>query len=549
MADGWWNLNGAITSCVAAYQPIGAASYAASLSNLNNPGTNDAVALIAPEWDATNGWKFSSDALETNIVPSDGYSVIIRYSNAVNNSSSFMLSSLNPTPACYFELDPYLSSNMRFLYGNKAPAVSNGGKDNGVMAMTNVYGYYNGSPVVNFSGYTWSGTMATIRIGERNVNNAGGDNFTGYVQAVAIYNTNIDSYVSALTTAISGLPLTSVGLTATDFTLNTVIFDAPTLEVAAIPVDITAKDYTLSAMTFDTPTLDVAPVACRTLTIDAESRGLEIEAELRGIKIDCEGVTVYGEDYTYIDLTGSDLTLAQITLETPTLAIYLPAGVLFVFDDALTSQLSTAYPMLATAGIKGTIYVITGTVGDSGYLTWDNLETLNSDGWDIANHTATHPDLTTLTQEQVETEIETARDALNAHGFTGASRHVAYPYGNYNATVTTAMASALMKSGRIVGPDMVGTDPNVDGRYSLEDYNIQKSVSSATVISGIDAGIAAGKFPILMFHRILETESGQTDWSTAKFQAVIDHIILNGYQAYTISELEGLLNYYHGIME
>lgn len=31
---GWWDLNGTITGCVAAYQPKGAASYAASKVNL-----------------------------------------------------------------------------------------------------------------------------------------------------------------------------------------------------------------------------------------------------------------------------------------------------------------------------------------------------------------------------------------------------------------------------------------------------------------------------------------------------------------------------------
>ena len=50
----WYDL---LTNGLAAFQPLGAASYAASKSNLLNPGTNDAVDGTAyPTWDASYGW-------------------------------------------------------------------------------------------------------------------------------------------------------------------------------------------------------------------------------------------------------------------------------------------------------------------------------------------------------------------------------------------------------------------------------------------------------------------------------------------------------------
>ena len=42
----WWVVAG--RTCVVAYQPKGAATYAASLVNLANPGTYDAVEVDAP---------------------------------------------------------------------------------------------------------------------------------------------------------------------------------------------------------------------------------------------------------------------------------------------------------------------------------------------------------------------------------------------------------------------------------------------------------------------------------------------------------------------
>lgn len=60
----WWEVPG--KTCVAAYQPKGAASYAASKTNLANPGTYDAANGAAyPHWDATNGWMFDAGKAQT----------------------------------------------------------------------------------------------------------------------------------------------------------------------------------------------------------------------------------------------------------------------------------------------------------------------------------------------------------------------------------------------------------------------------------------------------------------------------------------------------
>jgi len=81
---GWWDLNGTITSCVAAYQPKGAASYAASLADLSGTG-NNATEGTAPGWDVSYGWSFvgaNSQFLKTGIIPTaQTYSYFIRYSD------------------------------------------------------------------------------------------------------------------------------------------------------------------------------------------------------------------------------------------------------------------------------------------------------------------------------------------------------------------------------------------------------------------------------------------------------------------------------------
>ena len=83
-----WYLSGGIlaANCIAAYQPKGAASLAASYVNLANPGTYDAAPVVAPTWDAVNGWVGDgTQYLNTGVVPAANYSMFVRFSGAPQN--------------------------------------------------------------------------------------------------------------------------------------------------------------------------------------------------------------------------------------------------------------------------------------------------------------------------------------------------------------------------------------------------------------------------------------------------------------------------------
>ena len=82
--SGWWDGNGTISGCVAAYQPIGAADLAASYSNKANPGTYDLSVkggYAAPGFSSASGWTYSASGkiLTTGITnPGAGWSAIAR---------------------------------------------------------------------------------------------------------------------------------------------------------------------------------------------------------------------------------------------------------------------------------------------------------------------------------------------------------------------------------------------------------------------------------------------------------------------------------------
>ena len=205
--DSWW-LTGGIpaANCIGAYQPISAADYATSKSNLANPGTYDATEGVAPTFSAVNGWVHEeNDYLKSGVVPADNFSAIVRYSNAINDSSSYLFGALQATPSRYFELNPNRNGDMRFLYGDQILTISGGGEVAGVAAITPTHGYFDGVSVGNIPAYTWNAITLDIWLGIRHA--AAGPTGSSFknIQAAAFYNIDIASYVAGLTTAMNAL--------------------------------------------------------------------------------------------------------------------------------------------------------------------------------------------------------------------------------------------------------------------------------------------------------------------------------------------------------
>lgn len=194
---GWWDLNGTITSCVAAYQPKGAASYAASLVNLTGNSTYDATEVVAPTWASASGWEFDNtaegfDVGLTGLTPSST-TVIARYwrpASGLYGRAIFLAG----TNLRYYVLE----NNMYFWGSANYQSVTSGGGDQ-IAAVAGYKAYLNGS-FTNDLDTSKTGTMTATKIGQTY-----SDGTAVYLYALAIYNSDISSSVSALTAAMAAL--------------------------------------------------------------------------------------------------------------------------------------------------------------------------------------------------------------------------------------------------------------------------------------------------------------------------------------------------------
>lgn len=121
--------------------------------------------------------------------------------------------------------------------------------------------------------------------------------------------------------------------------------------------------------------------------------------------------------------------------------------VALTFDDAYLSVLQEAAPRLREYGFPYTVFVNTGAIGQSGYMSWDQLETLAAEpGVTIANHSEDHGHLARRPEEseqhwqqRISRSLDQARQTLEQRlGETAPL--FAYPYGEFDQGLQRAVA-------------------------------------------------------------------------------------------------------------
>lgn len=210
----WWDLDGALTSCVAAYQSKGAASYAASKVNLVNSGTYGLTdGSTYPSWTADNGWLFAtntakSDHLITSITPTSTWTVIVRYANLESEVNAAIGTVSDDDMG--FSLLPYSKIYALRNHWQQATVTDKvkGSANAGVTALAGVYCYTDGTLKLTLTDAQSVTYQYPFFIGCKNtkgtaVFNAG---TAGNLYACAFYNATLTAQnIADLTTAMNAL--------------------------------------------------------------------------------------------------------------------------------------------------------------------------------------------------------------------------------------------------------------------------------------------------------------------------------------------------------
>ena len=76
--------------------------------------------------------------------------------------------------------------------------------------------------------------------------------------------------------------------------------------------------------------------------------------------------------------------------------------IILTFDDSRKSQFSYAVPIMDQCGFKATFFSVYDFLGqDNTRMTWDDIATLQKNGYDIESHTMDHQDLTKMSVSEL----------------------------------------------------------------------------------------------------------------------------------------------------
>ena len=106
------------------------------------------------------------------------------------------------------------------------------------------------------------------------------------------------------------------------------------------------------------------------------------------------------------------------------------------FDGPYDGQFTYAYPVMKERGLFATVYCTSDWIGTANHTDWHQMRKMDAGGIeDIQNHSMNHANLTSLSEDQVTSQLLVCNESIKRLMNGKIASHHAYPGGYNNATV------------------------------------------------------------------------------------------------------------------
>jgi peptidoglycan/xylan/chitin deacetylase (PgdA/CDA1 family) len=156
-------------------------------------------------------------------------------------------------------------------------------------------------------------------------------------------------------------------------------------------------------------------------------------------------------------------------------------AVALTFDDGHMDAYTAALPLLKQYNATATFYIVSGFVGKTSYMGWDEIRALHNAGMEIGAHSISHLDLTTLSYYENVDQIARSGQEIAAQ-IGQPIRSFCYPAGQFNAEIAKITRDAGYTSATTTIQEGPQNDPftlprlRIYGDMSLEGF--QNTVSA-----------------------------------------------------------------------
>lgn len=119
-------------------------------------------------------------------------------------------------------------------------------------------------------------------------------------------------------------------------------------------------------------------------------------------------------------------------------------SIILTFDDGYSDFYTNAWPILKKYKARATIFIIKDKIDQPGYLTSNQIQKLSSQNVEIGSHSASHPNLTNISDANIKTQLEDSKSELE--GITAKEViSFGYPSGKFDDRVIRAVKEAGYK--------------------------------------------------------------------------------------------------------
>ena len=225
--------------------------------------------------------------------------------------------------------------------------------------------------------------------------------------------------------------------------------------------------------------------------------------------------------------------------------------VILTFDDGCKSDLRFVMPLLKKYGFGATFFFTDAflrkeSLKGENYMTWEDAHTIYNEGFEIGNHTRTHPDVTRLSESELKTELKYIENRCKEYAIA-EPKTFCYPGWNFDLNALQVLrGKGYLFARRGVSPEFQDKGKGARGPV----YNPAEDdplLIPCTGYSGPDWGFedflmalkqgGDGKIPVFAFHGIPDHEHPWVNTDTIDFKKYMDYLHDNDYMVVAMRDL------------
>ena len=205
------------------------------------------------------------------------------------------------------------------------------------------------------------------------------------------------------------------------------------------------------------------------------------------------------------------------------------SATIMTFDDYSPAHWEIGIPALEREALPGTFFVTISNIWHSGH--YQIMNDAISNGIEIGFHTDTHPNLTQLNNEQLQTELVDSKISFDSN-LTNPTLTMAYPFGSFNNTVIEKTKEEHIAARTVFQPS--GGDWEYEFASTENDYfkiptkAVNSSLSLQAYKNEVISGMNTGGMVVFMYHSIYNDQGDGDTWFDAihedDFQDQLDYL-------------------------